>query len=386
MIKEKKSLKNSTSSRRKFFKTAAKAGAVAAATVAMPNIATAGSHATVLKMQAAWPSGANIFFEMAQDYCNMVSDMSGGSLKIDLQPVNAIVKTSEIGAAVSDGIVDMGHWVTAYWYGKNAAASLFGTGPSYGMSSQEVMGWMEYGGGRKLYEETLASVGYNYTGFFHMPMPAQPFGWFKKNVTKVSDVKGMKYRTVGLATNVLTAMGMVVRQLPGGEIQPAMKTGLIDAAEFNNPTSDSQFGMQDVSKHYHLGSFHQSQEMFEIPMNTKRLNSLSPAHQAILKNAAYAANSDNYFKALVRYSDSLADLMNTHKVNVYQTSDAILAEQLKGWDKVVGEFSGKDAFFKKVVDSQKAYAKKVMKYLLMNQPNYKLAYENEFGPIGKVKI
>jgi len=118
MIKEKKSLKNLTSSRRKFFKTAAKAGAVAAATVAMPNIATAGSHATVLKMQAAWPSGANIFFEMAQDYCNMVSDMSGGSLKIDLQPVNAIVKTSEIGAAVSDGIVDMGHWVTAYWYGK----------------------------------------------------------------------------------------------------------------------------------------------------------------------------------------------------------------------------------------------------------------------------
>ena len=386
MIKEKKSLKNLTSSRRKFFKTAAKAGAVAAATVAMPNIATAGSHATVLKMQAAWPSGADIFFEMAQDYCNMVSDMSGGSLKIDLQPVNAIVKTSEIGAAVSDGIVDMGHWVTAYWYGKNAASSLFGTGPSYGMSSQEVMGWMEYGGGRKLYEETLASVGYNYTGFFHMPMPAQPFGWFKKNVTKVSDVKGMKYRTVGLATNVLTAMGMVVRQLPGGEIQPAMKTGLIDAAEFNNPTSDSNFGMQDVSKHYHLGSFHQSQEMFEIPMNTKRLNSLSPAHQAILKNAAYAANTDNYFKALVRYSDSLAMLMNEHKVNIYQTSDAILAEQLKGWDKVIGEFSAKDPFFKKIVDSQKAYAKKVMKYLLMNQPNYKLAYENEFGPIAKVKI
>ena len=392
MIKDKKSLKVSKPpSRRKFFAKAAVATVVAGGFLAgcepAKKKAVVATQETVnLKMQAAWPSGANIFFEMAQDYCNMVSDMSGGTLKIDLQPVNAIVKTSEIGAAVSDGIVDMGHWVTAYWYGKNAASSLFGTGPSYGMSSQEVMGWMEYGGGRKLYEETLASVGYNYTGFFHMPMPAQPFGWFKKNVTKVSDVKGMKYRTVGLATNVLTAMGMVVRQLPGGEIQPAMKTGLIDAAEFNNPTSDSQFGMQDVSKHYHLGSFHQSQEMFEIPMNTKRLNSLSPAHQAILKNAAYAANTDNYFKALVRYSDSLASLMNDHGVNVYQTSDEILAAQLKGWDKVIGEFSAKDAFFKKIVDSQKAYAKKVMKYLLMNQPNYRLAYENEFGPVDKVKI
>ena len=386
MIKEKKSLKNSTSSRRKFFKTAAKAGAVAAATVAMPNIATAGSHATVLKMQAAWPSGANIFYEMAGDYCKMVSDMSGGSLKIDLLPVGAVVKTGEIGQAVSSGIVDMGHWVTAYWYGKNTAASLFGTGPSYGMSSQEVMGWIEYGGGRALYNEALASVGFDYLGFFHMPMPAQPFGWFKKNVTKVSDVKGMKYRTVGLATDVLNGMGMVVKNLPGSEIQQSMKTGLIDAAEFNNPTSDSQFGMQDVSKHYHLGSFHQSQEMFEIPVNKKRYNSLSPAHQAILKNAAYAANSDNYFKALVRYSDDLAKLMNEHKVNVYQTSDAILAEQLKGWDKVVGQFSKESEFFKKVINSQKAYAKKVMKYLLMNQPNYKLAYENEFGPIAKVKI
>ena len=161
MIKDKKSLKvTKTPSRRKFFKAAAATGAAVATAVAMPNIATADGHVT-LKMQAAWPSGANIFFEMAGDYCKMVSDMSGGSLKIDLQPVNSIVKTSEIGAAVSDGIIDMGHWVTAYWYGKNAAASLFGTGPSYGMSSQEVMGWMEYGGGRALYEEAVKSVGFN---------------------------------------------------------------------------------------------------------------------------------------------------------------------------------------------------------------------------------
>ena len=385
MIKEKKSLKNTTSSRRKFFKTAAKAGAVAAATVAMPNIATAGSHAKVLKMQAAWPSGANIFFEMAADYCKMVEDMSGGSLKIDLQPVGAVVKTSEIGQAVSSGVVDMGHWVTAYWYGKNAAASLFGTGPSYGMSSQEVMGWMEYGGGRALYNETLAKVGFDYVGFFHMPMPAQPFGWFKKNVTKVSDVKGMKYRTVGLATNVLTAMGMVVRQLPGGEIQPAMKTGLIDAAEFNNPTSDSQFGMQDVSKHYHLGSFHQSQEMFELMFNRKKYNSLSPQHQAILKHAAEATNTANYFMALVRYSNDLGKLMNESGVNVYQTSDEILDAQLKAWDDVMKDFR-KDPLFDEIVRSQQAYAKKVMKYLFMNQPNYRLAYTRTFGDPAKVKI
>ena len=382
------SKKNVTSnSRRKFFKKAAAVTGATAAAVAMPNVgAWSGSHGKTvkLKMQAAW--GGGIFLEMAKQYGDRVNAMGGGSLQMEVLPVGAVLKTKEIADGVSKGVVDASHSVTAYWYGKNAAASLFGTGPSYGFSSQELMGWIEEGGGRALYEKTLKKIGLDVVGFFAMPMPAQPFGWFKKHTTKVSQVKGLKYRTVGLATNVLQKMGMVVRQLPGGEIQPAMKTGLIDAAEFNNPTSDSQFGMQDVSKHYHLGSFHQSQEMFEVPINKKRYDSLSPAHQAILRNAAYAANSDNYFKALVRYSTDLAKLMNEHKVNVYQTSDAILAEQLKGWDKVVGEFAAKDAFFKKVVDSQKAYAKRPMKYLLMNQPNYKLAYENEFGPIEKVKI
>jgi TRAP-type mannitol/chloroaromatic compound transport system substrate-binding protein len=375
-------------SRRKFFKAAAVTGAAAVATVAMPNVGaySAAHMKTVkLKMQAAWPGGRDIFFEMAGDYAKKVNAMGGGSLSIEVLPVGAVLKTAEIAEGVSKGVVDASHSVSAYWYGKNPAASLFGTGPSYGFSSQELMGWIEYGGGRALYEKTLAKIGLNVIGFFAMPMPAQPFGWFKKHVTKVSDVKGMKYRTVGLATNVLQAMGMVVRQLPGGEIQPAMKTGLIDAAEFNNPTSDKNFGMQDVSKHYHLGSFHQSQEMFEMHFNKKTFNNLSPAHQAIIKNASYAANTDNYFKALVRYSTDLGKLMNESGVNVYQTSDEILNEQLKAWDKVMADFR-KDALFDEIVKSQQAYAKKVMKYLFMNQPNYRLAYTNTFGDPAKVKI
>ena len=383
------SKKNVTSqSRRKFFKAAAVTGAAAVATVAMPNVgAWSAAHAktVTLKMQAAWPAGKDPFFIMASDYVTKVNSMSGGSLKIELLPVGAILKIPEIADGVNKGVVDAGHLVTAYWYGKNPASSLFGTGPSYGFSSQELMGWIEYGGGRALYEKTLKAAGLNVTGYFCMPMPAQPFGWFKKNVKTVADVKGMKYRTVGLATNVLQAMGMVVRQLGGPEIQPGMKTGLIDAAEFNNPTSDKNFGMQDVSKHYHLGSFHQSQEMFEIMINTAKLKSLSPEHQAILKHAAQAANTDNYFKALVMYSDDLGKLMNESKVNVYQTSDAILEAQLAAWDVVLKDFR-KDPLFDEIIVSQQKYAKKVMKYLFMNQPNYRLAYTRAFGDPTKVKI
>jgi TRAP-type mannitol/chloroaromatic compound transport system substrate-binding protein len=380
------SLESKKTSRRKFFKAAAATGAVAAASLAMPNISTA-QGTVVLKMQSAWgPSDADPFFEMNKDYAKKVEELSGGSLKIEVYPVNAIVKTSEMADSVSSGVVDAVHTVTAYWYGKNPAASLFGTGPSFGFSSQELMGWIEYGGGRKLYERTLAATKLDYVGFFAMPMPAQPFGWFKKELKSVADVKGMKYRTVGLATNVLQGMGMTVLQLPGGEIQPAMKTGLIDAAEFNNPSSDKNFGMQDVAKFYSLGSFHQSQEMFEIGFNKKKFNSLSKVHQNILRIAAEAANSDNYWKFMVRYSNDLNKLINESGVKVFATPKDILEAQMKSWDVVVKQFSDKDPLFKEIVESQKKYAKSVMRYLLLNQPDYSIGYKAAFGDPSKVKI
>ncbi|MDA1197894.1 MAG: twin-arginine translocation signal domain-containing protein, partial [Proteobacteria bacterium] len=203
MSKKEKTLKGiKTPSRRKFFKAAAATGAVAVASLAMPNISVAESAVT-LKMQSVWgPSDADPFYTMNKQYVEKVNAMSGGTLKIELLPVNAILKTAEVADGVSTGVVDAGHTVTAYWYGKNPAASLFGTGPSYGFSSQELMGWIEYGGGRALYEETLRATKLDYVGFFAMPMPAQPFGWFKKELKSSKDIKGLKYRTVGLATNV----------------------------------------------------------------------------------------------------------------------------------------------------------------------------------------
>jgi TRAP-type mannitol/chloroaromatic compound transport system substrate-binding protein len=379
------SLESKKTSRRKFFKAAAATGAVAAASLAMPNISVAQSTVT-LKMQSAWPPSPDPFFEMNQQYVKKVEALSGGSLKIDLLPVNAVLKIPEIADGVSTGVVDAGHTVTAYWYGKNPASSLFGTGPSYGFSSQELMGWIEYGGGRALYEKVLEATKLDYVGFFAMPMPAQPFGWFKKELKSAADVKGLKYRTVGLATNVLQGMGMTVLQLPGGEIQPAMKTGLIDAAEFNNPSSDKNFGMQDVAKFYALGSFHQSQEMFEITFNKKKFNSLSKQHQSILRIAAEAANTDNYWYALKRYSDDLNKLVKESGVKPFTTPKDILAAQMKSWDKVVADFSAKDPLFKQIVESQKAYAKSVMKYLFMNQPDYTIAYKQYFGDPSKVVV
>ncbi len=361
--------------RRKFIKGGAVVAGAAAGTVAMPNIATAAP--TVLKVQAAW--GGGIFLENAKSYVDRVHAMAGKDLKIDLLSVNSVVKTSQMQDAVHRGVLDGAHYVPAYWYSKSKAASLFGTGPCFGWSAQELLGWIHYGGGMELFNELMASLGLNLVSFFNSPMPAQPLGWFKEQIKDASQLKGLKYRTVGLAADVLLEMGMSVVQLPGGEIQPAMKSGLIDAAEFNNPTSDRDFGMQDVSKHYHLASFHQSQEAFEITFNKKKYDSLPAEQQAILKYASEAENSNFYWHNTLRYADDLINLKEKSGVNVYRTPDSVMAEQLKAWDIVVDRIAKEDPFFAKVVDSQKAYAKKVMGYLLLNQPDYGLAYKHYFG-------
>jgi len=361
--------------RRKFLKGSALAATAAAGTMAAPAIARA--EPTVLKMQAAW--GGGIFLENAKSYVDRVHAMAGNDLRIDLLAVNAVVKTSQMQDAVHRGVLDAAHYVPAYWYSKSKAASLFGTGPCFGWSSQEVLGWVNYGGGQELFDELMASLSLNVVSFFNSPMPAQPLGWFKEEIKDASQMKGLKYRTVGLAADVMLEMGMSVVQLPGGEIQPAMKSGLIDAAEFNNPTSDRDFGMQDVSKFYHLASFHQSQEFFEVTFNKKKYNALPAEHQAILKYASEAENSNFYWHNTKRYAADLVKLRDEQGVNVIRTPDSVMAAELDAWDAVVDRIAGEDAFFAKVIESQKAYAKEVMGYLNLNQPDYKLAYKHYFG-------
>ena len=362
-------------SRRRFLKGAAAATAGTAAAIAFPRVSRA--QTVVLKVQAAW--GGGIFLEDAKNYVKRVNEMAGNALRIDLLSVNSVVKTSQMQDAVHRGVLDGAHYVPAYWYSKSPAASLFGTGPCFGWSAQEMLGWIHFGGGKELFNELMETLGLNLVSFFNSPMPAQPLGWFKERITSSAQMKGLKYRTVGLAADVMNEMGLSVVQLPGGEIQPAMKSGLIDAAEFNNPTSDSDFGMQDVSKHYHLASFHQSQECFEITFNKKKFDSLSKELQAILEYASEAENSNFYWYSTLRYADDLIKLKEKHGVNVYRTPDSIMSDQLKAWDVVLDRISSEDPFFAKVVKSQKTYAKKVMGYLLLNAPDYGLAYKHYFG-------
>ncbi|MEP3526013.1 MAG: TRAP transporter substrate-binding protein [Hyphomicrobiales bacterium] len=370
-----------TQSRRKFLKGSLLAGGAAATagTLGAPHIAKA---ATKLTMQGSW-GASSIFSDMAKQYTDRVNKMSGGALEIEYLPAGAIVKAFAVQDAVNDGVLDAAHSVPAYWYGKNKAASLFGTGPIFGPNAHQMIAWIHYGGGKELYKELVEDIlGLNVSAFFAMPMPAQPLGWFKEHITSADQMQGLKYRTVGLATDVMQGMGLKVTQLPGGEIVPALERGVIEAFEFNNPTADSQFGAQDVSKHYHLGSYHQAIEYFEILFNKQKLESLSSEEQAILEYAAEAANTANYGLAMDTYSKDLDKLINEDGVNVYRTDESIMKAQLESWDRVLDDLN-KDPFFKKVVDSQKAWAERVAFYDLTNAADFKLAYNHYFpGKLG----
>jgi TRAP-type mannitol/chloroaromatic compound transport system substrate-binding protein len=365
------------SGRRQFLRGAGLAAGAAAATVAMPSVSRA--QTVTLKYQSTWPT-KDIFHEMAADYATRVNEMSGGRLKLDVLAAGSVVPAFGMQDAVHTGVLDAGHGVTAYWYGKHKAFSLFGTVPPFGWDANGVLAWMQYGGGYQLYNELVRDIlKLNIVGFISGPMPCQPLGWFKKQVKTPDDLKNLKYRTVGLSADVFKEMGAAVTIVAGGEIVPAMDRGLLDAAEFNNPSSDKLLGFSDVSKVYMLQSWHQAAEAFEIIFNKAKFDALSTEQKAILKYAAEAASSDMSWKALDRYSKDLAELQTKDKVKVFTTPKVVMDAQLKAWDTVL-KAQNQEAFFAKVIKSQLDWVRRTVRYELLNTPNRQVAYNHFFAP------
>ena len=360
-------------SRRKFLASAT-AGAAGAATLGFPMIATA--QTVSLRFQSTWPT-KDIFHEYAQDFAKKVNDMAGGRLKIEVLPAGSVVPAFQLLDAVSKGTLDGGHGVIAYHYGKNSALALWGSGPGYGMDANMVLAWHYYGGGKALVEEVYKSLNLDVVNYLYGPMPVQPLGWFKKPVAKADDMKGLKFRTVGLAVDLFTDMGAAVNPLPGGEIVPALDRGLIDAAEFNNASSDRLLGFPDVAKTCMLQSFHQSGEQFEVLFNKTKYNALPAELKSIIDYAVQAASADMSWKAIQRNSQDYIE-MKKQGVKFYKTPDAILRAQLDSWDKIIAKKAAENPLFKKVLDSQKAFAERAGQWQNDYQVDFSMAFNHYF--------
>jgi TRAP-type mannitol/chloroaromatic compound transport system substrate-binding protein len=374
------SRKERTSSRRRFLKVAA---AGAAATVAAPTIASAQGPIS-MRWQSTWPA-KDIFHEYALDYAKKVNDMTGGDLKIEVLPAGAVVPAFGLLDAVSKGTLDGGHGVLVYHYGKQTALALWGSGPGYAMDANMLLAWHKYGGGKELLAKLYASIGANVVSFPYGPMPTQPLGWFKKPMTKADDFQGLKFRTVGISIDVFSGLGAAVNALPGGEIVSAMDRGLLDAAEFNNATSDRVLGFPDVSKVCMLQSYHQNAEQFEIMFNKTKYDALPEKMRAIIANAVEAAGQDMAWKAIDRYSKDYEELQTKDKVKFYKTPDSILQKQLEIYDQVVEKKSAENPLFKEIVESQLAFAKRATQWEQDTVVNRRMAYNHYFGPNAKKK-
>ncbi|MDQ2961541.1 MAG: C4-dicarboxylate ABC transporter [Pseudomonadota bacterium] len=362
--------------RRRFLKAATAAGA---ATLGFPMLATAQARPISMRWQSTWPT-KDIFHEYALDFAKKINDMAGGDLRIDVLPAGAVVHASGLLDAVSKGALDGGHGMLGYHYRRQNALALWGSGPAYGMDGNTLLAWHKYGGGKELLNKIYASIGANVVSFPYGPHPTQALGWFRKPITKVDDFKGLKYRTVGVSIELFTGMGAAVSALPEGEIVPAMERGLLDATESNNATSDRILGLPAVSKVCMLQSFHQNAEQLEIIFNKTTYDALPDKLRAIIANGVEAASADMMWKSIDRYSKDYVELQTKDRVKFYKTPDSILQRQLEVFDQVTQKKSADIPLFKEIIESQRAFAERTVRWDLDTYVNRSLAYNHYFGP------
>jgi TRAP-type mannitol/chloroaromatic compound transport system substrate-binding protein len=364
-------------SRRKFLKGAAAIGTGAAA-LGFPMIAKSQGPIS-MRFQSTWPT-KDIFHEYALDYAKKVNDMTGGDLRIEVLPAGSVVPAFGLLDAVSKGTLDGGHGVLVYHYGKQNALALWGSSPAYGMDGNMMLSWHKYGGGKELLEKIYKSIGANVVSFPYGPHPTQPLGWFKTPITKPDDFKGLKFRTVGISIDMFQGMGAAVTALPGGEIVPAMDRGLIDAAEFNNASSDRLLGFPDVSKICMLQSFHQNAEQFEITFNKTKYDALPAKLKSIIAYSVDAANADMMWKAIDRYSTDYTEMQTKQNVKFYKTPDSVLQKQIEIFDEVEKKKSADNPLFKEVAESQRKFAARAVRWDLDTYVNRRMAYNYYFAP------
>ncbi len=325
-------------------------------------VSPAAAQTTTLKFQSSFPP-SSLIFESSKLFAQRVELLSGGRLKIDVLPAGTIVGAFEVLDATSKGVIDGAHSAAAYWTGKNKAATLFGPAPGgpFGMDMLDYLGWLYEGGGMDLYREFFQDVLKSNVVVIPMtPVPNQVLGWFKRPVKNWADLKGRKCRETGITAEVFAQSGMSVVNIPGGEIVPAGERGVIDCGEWVGPAEDVKIGFQNIWKYYYMPSTHEPATVLELLVNGDVWKKLPRDLQGIMQSAAMEVNLRTQVMINRANADALRELTDKHGVKIERTPNDILIKILESWDKIAKAEYEKNAFFRKVYDSQKAYAGKVV--------------------------
>jgi TRAP-type mannitol/chloroaromatic compound transport system substrate-binding protein len=328
-----------------------------------------------LKMQSSWPAGI-----AAQDHFRIFAErlekITGGSLKVDVMAAGQIVPAFEVLDAASKKVIDGYHSIPYYWVNKNRAAVLFAGPPGgpFGMDHTDYLGWMWEGGGHELWIELYQKeMKLPLMPFSAHPTSPQAFGWFKRPIKNLADFKGMKCRQTGINAEVFQRMGMNTVNMPGGEIIPAAQRGVIDCAEWVGGIEDLRLGLHQVYKYHYTPGLHENNTIGELTFNLEVWKSLSPLQQEHVRSALRDAFISWIARNQKENADALKEFREKHGVQVLRTPPDILVAYLKAWDGLAAEEAGKSPFFKKVLDSQRAWAEIVVPAKRFMLPPYSFA-------------
>jgi len=351
--------------RRHFIKTAAASGLLSSATVLSP-LAQAKTKIK-WKMVTTWPKNFPGLGTGANKLAKLITQMSAGRLKVKVYGAGELVPAFEVFDAVSRGTAQMGHGASYYWKGKSEAAQFFSAVP-FGLTAQQMNGWLYYGGGMELWREL-------YKPFGLIPAAAgntgvQMAGWFNKEIKTLDDLKGLKMRIPGLGGEVLKRAGGTPVSLPGGEIFTSLKTGAIDATEWVGPYNDLAFGLYKAARFYYYPGWHEPGTTLEALINEKAFNALPQDLQAIVLNACEVVNQDMQAEYMTRNQQALDTLVNKHHVQLKKLPDDVLATLQTLSDQVVSELAAKDATSKKIFNSFKNYRQQVKKWTEISELAY----------------
>jgi TRAP-type mannitol/chloroaromatic compound transport system substrate-binding protein len=293
--------------------------------------------------------------------------MSGGRLKIRVYGAGEIVPALEVFDAVSLGVVDAGHGAAYYWKGK-VPASVFFTAVPFGMTAQEMNGWLHYGGGIELWRETYAP--YNLVPFAGGSTGVQMAGWYNREIESIDDLKGLNMRIPGMAGEVFAAAGGTAVRIAGGELYTSMQTGVIDALEWVGPYNDLAFGFQEVAKYYYYPGWHEPGAMLEFIVNQDSLSALPQDLQAIVKYAARAVNQDMLDEYTARNNNALKSLIEEHGVQLRRLPDDVLLALWQGTQEVMDKLVATDPMAAKVYDSYRNFYNGVRNYHHISEQSY----------------
>jgi len=340
------------------------AAIASAAALAAPQVHA--QQAIRLKIQTAVPS-SSIYFDLLKRFGDRVDKMTNGRLKFDMLPDGAVVNAFEILDAVDKGVVDGGYAWTHYWSGKNTAAGLFSNpaaGGGTGMDQLSHVAWLFQGDGYTLYRKFYAeALKVNIEPVLVQPMGPDPLGWFKNPISSLDDFRKMKYRCPpGLVGEIFKEMGVNAVAMPGAEIVPAAQRGVLDAAEWIGPADDMALGFHTVFKHYYLQGLHQSTDVGEVILNKTAWNKLPADVKAAVETAAMASMTDTYTYNVYRNAAAVQKLKTDFKVQIHDTPKDIFPAFIKATNTIYDREAQKNALFRDVLESQRAFAKIVVPY------------------------